>query len=62
MEFGPASMAMNLGPTEALLIILVAVPTLLLPLLILYWVFRLGKRMGAAEARQGMRQHSDLDR
>lgn len=55
MEFGPASLAMNIGPTEALLIILVTLPVLLLLPLLLYWVFRLGKRKGAAEARQGMR-------
>lgn len=55
MEFGPASLAMNLGPTEALLIILVTLPMLLLLPLLLYWVFRLGKRKGAAEAGQGMR-------
>jgi hypothetical protein len=58
MESGPASLAMNIGPTEALLIALVALPVLVLPLLVVFWAFRLGKRQGAAEARERMSQES----
>jgi cbb3-type cytochrome oxidase subunit 3 len=49
---------MNIGPTEALLVALVALPVLVLPLLVVFWAFRLGKRQGAAEARERMSQES----
>ena len=56
------SLTMNLGPTELLLIVLVALPGLLVALLLAYWVFRVGKRQGAAEARRELRQDSHLNR
>lgn len=62
MDIGLASLAVNLGPTELLLLLLVALPSLLVPLLVLYLVYRLGKQRGVAEAQQRMRQGVSPDR
>lgn len=48
-------MAAGLGLTELLLIFLVATPSVLLPLLILYLVFRAGERRGAAHSGEQAR-------
>jgi hypothetical protein len=51
VDFERAGMLAGLGFTELLLIFLVATPSVLLPLLILYLVFRAGVRRGAAHSR-----------
>lgn len=58
---GLTSLTMNLGPTELPLIVLFALPGLLVALLLAYWLFRMGKRQGAAEARRELRQDSHAD-
>jgi hypothetical protein len=41
---------MNVGPVELLLIAVLAIPTTLVPLLLLYWVVRLAVRHGMRDA------------
>jgi hypothetical protein len=52
VDFERVGIATGLGFTEMLLIFLVATPSVLLPLLILYLVFRAGVRRGAAHSRE----------
>lgn len=62
MPHGLAALAVNLGPTEILLILLVTVPILILPVVAVLWVvFRMGKRQGATEARRAMGADTDRD-
>lgn len=55
MDLERVGMAAGLGFTELLLIFIVATPSVLLPLLVLYLVFRAGVRRGAAHSREQAR-------